>query len=251
MIDQHANSTAAEPDLDATVPADAEAALNASLTLEALPGPAWPWLTMPAPPSMLPGAGRPGASSKAAYRQQRRSEWRTWRASLRWRIAAAVAVGALVTGPRLAWSNGAAAAAGVGLALRFRPSAGTRTCWEGARGERRTARLLAPLEHEGSVIFHDLAPPDHGTGTVAGWVAPPQPPNLDHLVIGPTGVFLVDSWRCHSMLRVDPQERLWHRGEPLGAVLQALRRGAREATVALADARAPAVGPRRLPAVAG
>lgn len=215
------------------------------LELEGLPG--WPGPPVP-PLTLLPalrarvpgtGGGRPGASSKAAYRRRRQAEWRAWRASLRWRMAVAAAVGALVAGPRLAWSNGLAAAAGVALTLRFRPSAATRACLQGARGERRTARLLAPLEREGSVILHDLAPLD-GAIPEPGQVGQPQPPNLDHLVIGPSGVFLVASRAGRGRLRVDARGRLWQRDEPLDGVLEALRRSAREATVALADGHAPA-----------
>jgi Nuclease-related domain len=46
--------------------------------------------------------------------------------------------------------------------------------------ERRTARLLDRLTRDGYVIFHDLA-------------VPGSPANVDHLVIGPTGLFVVDS----------------------------------------------------------
>ncbi len=259
IAEQHTNLAVAEPDAantPVTVPLETE--------LEGLPAwprpPAPPLTLIPALPLATTGTGRPGASSKAAYRRQRDAEWRAWRTSLRWRAAAAVAVGALVTGPRLAWSNGIAAAAGVALTLRFRPSPGTRACREAARGERRTARLLAPLEREGSVVLHDLATraehePQrsdavHGRLPEAeaergpavpgpGRAGQPQPPNFDHLVIGPSGVFLIDSRHCHETLRVDPRERLWHRDEPLDGVLEALRRGAREVTVALVDGRAP------------
>jgi hypothetical protein len=87
------------------------------------------------------------------------------------------------------------------------------------------------------VILHDLAWPDAVSGP--GQVGQPQPANIDHLVIGPSGVFLVDSRACRGSLRVDARGRLWHRDEPLDGVLEALRRGAREVTVALADRRAP------------
>jgi hypothetical protein len=239
MNAQHPSLATADIDADAGA-RHPPLALPLEAELEGLP--AWPGPLIPSlvklPPLTATGGGRPGASSTAAYRRRREAERRAWRASLRWRLAAAVAVGALVTGPRLAWSNGIAAAAGVALTLRFRPSTATRACREGARGERRTARLLAPLEHEGSVVLHDLAlsdPPVTGLGRVGQ----PQPPNFDHLAIGASGVFLIDSLHCQEMLRVDTRERLWHRGEPLDGVLEALRRGAREVTVALADGQAP------------
>jgi len=236
MIDQDQDVSLAAAERDAAAPP--EPAPSASLRVEPFPAPA-PGLPGAASPTLEGGRGRPGASSRAAYRRQRDAEWHAWRASLRWRVAAAVAIGALVTGPRLAWSNGIAAAAGVALTLRFRPSQTTRACREGARGERRTARLLAPLELDGSVVLHDLAQSAEPAVPGPGRVGQPQPSNFDHLVIGASGVFLIDSLHCHEMLRVDVRERLWHRGEPLDGALEALRRGAVRVTVALADGHAP------------
>jgi Nuclease-related domain len=67
----------------------------------------------------------------------------------------------------------------------------------GAAGERRTARLLAPLERHGWAVLHDLAIP----GTQA---------NIDHLVIGPGGVLAIDSKRYRGQLRVDRDAMVWH-----------------------------------------
>jgi Nuclease-related domain len=53
----------------------------------------------------------------------------------------------------------------------------------GARGERRTAKALAPLRRHGWILFHDL-PNDHPAGRRG---------NIDHVVVGPSGVFLLDS----------------------------------------------------------
>jgi hypothetical protein len=62
-------------------------------------------------------------------------------------------------------------------------------------GERRTARLLGPLKRHGRAILHDLAVP----GSRA---------NIDHLVIGPGGVFVVDSKQYRGRLRLDLSGRL-------------------------------------------
>jgi hypothetical protein len=43
--------------------------------------------------------------------------------------------------------------------LRFRPSPDAIAWRRVAAGERRTARLLGPLERHGSVVLHDLAVP--------------------------------------------------------------------------------------------
>jgi Nuclease-related domain len=101
-----------------------------------------------------------------------------------------------------------AAAAGVGWLLRFRPSADILAWRRGAAGERRTARLLASLERRGWAVLHDLAIP----GTQA---------NIDHLVIGPGGVIVVDSKRYRGRLRLDRYGMVWH-GRRL--LVSALRR---------------------------
>jgi hypothetical protein len=53
----------------------------------------------------------------------------------------------------------------------------------GARGEHRTAKALAPLRRDGWILLHDL-PDDHPGGRQG---------NLDHIAIGPGGVYLLDS----------------------------------------------------------
>jgi hypothetical protein len=114
-------------------------------------------------------------------------------------LAAGVAAGLLATqlAPDLAGLLAIAVAAGLGWRLRFRPSAGTRAWRRGARGERRTARLLAPLERRGWAVLHDLA-------------IPGSPANIDHLVIGPGGVLVVDSKRYRGRLRLDRDGMVWH-----------------------------------------
>jgi hypothetical protein len=76
--------------------------------------------------------------------------------------------------------------------------------WErGATGEQRTAALLEPLEAAGFVVFHDLSLP----GSRA---------NLDHVVVGPTGVWLIDSKAYRGTL--------WISGDVLGHNRHPLRR---------------------------
>jgi hypothetical protein len=158
--------------------------------------------------------GRPGASAHTEYRRRRAVERASWARGLLWRAGAVLAAG-LIAGllaAQLATDQAGllavAAAAGLGWRLRFRPSADTRAWRRGATGERRTARLLGPLERRGWAVLHDLAIP----GSAA---------NIDHLVIGPGGVIVVDSKRYRGRLRLDRDGMVWH-GRHL--VVSALRR---------------------------
>jgi hypothetical protein len=55
------------------------------------------------------------------------------------------------------------------------------TAWQrGAAGEQQVARALAPLAASGWIVLHDRALPRTGA-------------NLDHLVIGPTGIYAIDT----------------------------------------------------------
>jgi Nuclease-related domain len=124
--------------------------------------------------------------------------------------------------PRLSLVLGGLAALVAGWALRFRPSPEAVAWRRGAAGERRTARLLAPLERHGWVVLHDLALP----GSRA---------NLDHLVIGPGGVFVIDSKQYRGRLQLDPTGRLWHGRYPLAPTLQAVSFEADQAAQVLPD----------------
>jgi Nuclease-related domain len=147
--------------------------------------------------------GRPGASAQHEYRRRRATECARWIHGLPWRAGAVLAVGVAAgllgaqLAPDLAGLLAVAAAAGVGWRLRFRPSADILAWRRGAAGERRTARLLAALERRGWAVLHDLAIP----GTQA---------NIDHLVIGPGGVIVVDSKRYRGRLRLDHDGMVWH-----------------------------------------
>ncbi|HEU4899118.1 MAG TPA: nuclease-related domain-containing protein [Actinomycetota bacterium] len=107
-------------------------------------------------------------------------------------------------------------------ALRFRPSPEARAWRQGAVGERRTARLLGPLERQGWAVLHDLALP----GSRA---------NIDHLVIGPGGVLVIDSKQYRGRLRLDSSGRLWHGGYPLAPALRAVDFEADQAAQVLTD----------------
>ncbi|MFL6217548.1 MAG: nuclease-related domain-containing protein, partial [Actinomycetes bacterium] len=61
--------------------------------------------------------------------------------------------------PRLNLVIGGLTALAAGWGLRFRPSPDAVAWRRGASGERRTARLLDPLERHGWAVLHDLAVP--------------------------------------------------------------------------------------------
>jgi hypothetical protein len=64
---------------------------------------------------------------------------------------------------------------------------------------------------------------------------PRQQANLDHLVIGPGGVFVIDSKQYRGRLQLDPSGRLWHGRYPLASTLRAVSFEADEAAQVLSD----------------
>jgi hypothetical protein len=121
-------------------------------------------------------------------------------------------------------------AAGLGWLLRFRSSPDTAAWRRGAAGERRTARLLTPLERRGWAILHDLAIP----GTQA---------NIDHLVIGPGGVVVIDTKQYRGRLQIDSYGLLWHGRHLLVSALRKVRWEADQAdeVLGVADVRVAAI----------
>jgi hypothetical protein len=173
-----------------------------------------PWPAPEAAPA-LPGAprsasvraaaGSPGRSALAQYRRRRRQELAAWTRSLVWRAPLVAAAGltgsAFATQAGLARTQptvvGLAAAALVGWRLRFCPSELARAWQRGARGERQTARLLDRLGRDGYRVFHDLAMPG-------------SPANIDHLVVGPSGVFVIDSKQWTGSVQQSAEWLVWH-----------------------------------------
>jgi hypothetical protein len=123
---------------------------------------------MPAPVLAMrvrASVGRPGASAHAEYRRRGATERAVWTHSVPWRMAAVLAVGlttwllANQIAAHLVAPAGVTVAAGLAWGLRFRVAPDTLAWRRGAAGERRTARLLAPLERCGWAVLHDLALP--------------------------------------------------------------------------------------------
>jgi hypothetical protein len=176
-----------------------------------------PAATQPVVPAEVTGSlGSPGRSALAAYRRRRATELAAWTRTLAWR-APMVAAAGLASGVLAAQAGlppagllGLAVAALVGWRLRFRPSEQARSWQRGAHGERGTARLLDRLTREGYVVFHDLA-------------VPGSPANVDHLVIGRTGLFVIDSKQWTGSVHQSGDGLVWHNHYPLDRTLAMVR----------------------------
>jgi hypothetical protein len=174
--------------------------------------------------------GRPGGSAQARWRRLRAAEWAAWtpdpalagcrppRDRGRWGSAWQPARIPAGPGPQRLGHGGSC----LGVAVSAQPGCGRLAARRGAAGERRTARLLSPLERHGWVVLHDLAVP----GSSA---------NLDHLVIGPGGVFVIDSKHYRGRLQLDSSGRLRHGRYPLAPALRAVDFEADQAAQVLPD----------------
>jgi hypothetical protein len=160
--------------------------------------------------------GHPGRSARTQYRRRRAAELAVWTRSLTWRAplvaAAGLLVGSLAARAGLPGAGLAslAVAALVGWRLRFRPSTQARAWQRGAKGERHTARLLDRLGRDGYVSFHDLAMPN-------------SPANLDHVVVGPSGVFVIDSKQWIGQVHQSSDGLIWHNHYRLDHTLTTIR----------------------------
>jgi Nuclease-related domain len=191
-----------------------------------LPEPTIPASPLVVHPERGGAYGEPAASALANYQRHRSAEWTRFFRSMPWRLAAVIAAGGLAgtlahgAGPRVAGPAAAVAAGVVGWLLRFRVSADTAAWRRGAREERRTARALRPLLRAGWTVLHDVAIPDSRA-------------NGDHLLIGPPGVFLVDSKAWHGHISLGPDGSAWHNGHPMDGALDTVRWEARQLAQAL------------------
>ena len=126
-----------------------------------------------------------------------------WRARTLWRVRVftGVALAGLVAGALFerhygALALGAAAGAVVALFMSFRDEVPAHIeYWRfGYTGERKTAKVLAPLRRRGCVPLHDL--PDRRTEHHTKG-------NVDHVLVAPWGVYLLDSKMLGGSVTVD------------------------------------------------
>ena len=134
----------------------------------------------PSPALADPRSSRAGASARTAYRRRREQEHQGWR--LDWASWSLAGVGAATVAYCLVGLAALLLAVWTGWRLRCRPSPAATIWRRQAATQRRTAGLLAPLAEGGWLVLHDV--------TLPGWLG-----SLEHLVVGPSGVWVVRSWR--------------------------------------------------------
>lgn len=160
-------------------------------------------LHLPHPYPVATVKDEPGGSSQRRYDSLLR-EWRRKNRRLFIVVGAACAailVASAVAGwvwPGQRWTAGflGGAAAAFFVLLRLSPPGWIENWQQGAWGEEATAKTLRPLEKEGWVVLHDRSA---------------KRGNLDHIVIGPGGLFLLDSKRLGGCVSIDSRGILVHR----------------------------------------
>jgi hypothetical protein len=162
--------------------------------------------------------GTPGASAQAQYQRRRAAEHAAWARTRHLRIAATVLAGlgglllATIAGMPVpaALLAGTTTSAAAWWRLRFRPSAEAAAWRRGADGERHVGRLLEPLVRAGWGVNHDLRVPGSKV-------------NVDHVVVGPPGIFAIDTKHYRGRLRLSPDGLLWHGRTLLAPTLRTTR----------------------------
>jgi hypothetical protein len=137
---------------------------------------------------------RAGASVVRQYEERKRA-WR--RRNRKVFLVAELIVGVIIAATLFAawphvwtWVGGfvAGGALALYLALRESPPPWIQNYQVGALGEERTAKALEPLLKRGWVVVHDL-------NRIKS--------NLDHVLVGPAGVFVLDSKNLHGTVQID------------------------------------------------
>ena len=92
---------------------------------------------------------------------------------------------------------GLGAGAAAAMLLFDSPPAHIERWRTGADGEKATARQLSPLSKRGWTLFNDIAT-EHG--------------NVDHVLVGPAGIFMLESKRLAGRVKVDSGKLVvrWH-----------------------------------------
>jgi hypothetical protein len=145
-------------------------------------------------------ATRSGAGGRAFQRfAELRRRWRQRVLRVPRRVAIACAVlliaGEFIDRHLLSWGLGVALGAveALWVWVSDSPPPHIENWRTGGEGEKRTANALAPLRRPGWILLHDL-PDDRLDG---------RPGNLDHIAIGPSGVYMLDSKWLGGIASVD------------------------------------------------
>lgn len=174
--------------------------------------------------------GEPGGAAQAEFERRRQAYRLRLRAGLPLITCLAVlcmAMAYFALLPISSWA-GAVASVVVGFAflvfiVRLPPDA---LFWEkGARGERRTADALEPLGDAGFVLLHDRLMPE-GRG------------NIDHIAIGPTGVWVIETKNLKGSVEV-VQNKLYVGDHLRQKMVEQVYREAFTTQVALTDVLTP------------
>lgn len=138
---------------------------------------------------------RPGASAQQEYERRKRLNRERIRRQWPFAVGVTLVVTFVIYLLVQAWLNAtwgalAAAVVALGLLAAFVESPRMQAWQTGAEGERRTARYLDGLAEAGFVVLHDRRVPGYGG-------------NLDHVAIGPTGVWAIETKNVAGKVEID------------------------------------------------
>jgi hypothetical protein len=144
-------------------------------------------------------AGIAGRSAALRYRALARAwRWRMWPLFLPCTLVAIGGGVASVAAPR-EWTGACAFVCGIAVAsvgwIYASPPSRIRNWWFGSEGERKTGNALGRLSSAQWRVFHDLRWADT-SGNEA---------NIDHIVVGPAGVFVLDTKELGGVMSADDE----------------------------------------------
>jgi hypothetical protein len=171
-------------------------------------------------------SGQPGASAQARYERGRQK--RAAGIRRRWPLLVGVAL-IVMFGVYLFVDSiggaiwGSAAALGIGVAFLVAiDRLDLNDAWRvGAEGERKTASYLAVLEEAGFIVRHDRRVPGYGG-------------NVDHIAVGPTGVWVIETKSYRGGVAVYG-DRLEVNGHPRDRIVDQVYKEAVAVQIALGD----------------
>lgn len=168
---------------------------------------------------------KPGGFAEKRYRERRKS----WLRRVWWAlpfvflpVPVVVVLGLILQGhvSGFLWGLAIGLSTGAVIVILDSPPSYIARWRAGAEGERATAKALRPLLKEGWTVLHDI---------------PTNDGNIDHLLIGPPGIFLLETKNLSGVVSVE-QGRLcvrWHEDPNDGYDNDSIARRARAAAAAV------------------